>query len=276
MRVLYVLLSLMMSSQVWALDASIRFDRTMGLLIGDSITATVTLPVDVEAIDLHSLPAHEKRQGPWLILHDRKLLENMLVMHFQIINVPAENRTIETPLMQLRTLDGAFINVPPALLQIGSFLEKKEGGHLPRGDAPLPATDNDALYQQLWISLAVWLLVVGVATAWHYGFRPHERLPFAAALHELNKLRWLRKLDDDKVSRVLHQAFNRSADRVVIHSQLNYLWQQCPWLTPLKTEIEAFYLQSAAHYFSPSASAAPTYTNMRQLAKACRALEKMA
>ncbi len=66
-------------------------------------------------------------------------------------------------------------------------------------------------------------------------------------------------------------AFNRSAG-----SQLDKLWQQCPWLLPLQSEIDSFYQQSATHFFSAQGGDAKDFSQLLDLARACRAREKMA
>jgi mxaA protein len=95
-------------------------------------------------------------------------------------------------------------------------------------------------------------------------------------MFELNKMRLLGRKDADAASRCLHQAFNRSAGRVVINSELAGLWQQCPWLTPLKAEIDSFYRSSAAHYFSRTQAEQQDFDAMLKLARACREKERLA
>lgn len=278
MRFIILITFLMSSVSALAADAKMTLDRNLGLLIGDQVTATVELPVDTSQLDKHSLPAHEKRYGPWLVLHDLSMHDHTLILEFQLINVPAENRSVTTPELSLRTVEGDFINLPQMPLQIGSFLEPGEGraAHLPLADAPLPEHDSHLLKQQLWWGLLVLLLSTLVWLVWHFGLRPRKRLPFATALFELNKMRLLGRKDKDEASRSLHHAFNRCAGRVVIHSQLDKLWQACPWLEPLKDDIESFYAQSAVHFFSRDAAEAKDFDQLLSLTKACRAREKVA
>jgi mxaA protein len=89
-------------------------------------------------------------------------------------------------------------------------------------------------------------------------------------------MRLLGRKDADAASRSLHHAFNRCAGRVVINSELDKLWQQCPWLEALKADIESFYHASAAHYFSPSAAEQKDFEEILKLAKACRERERLA
>jgi len=278
MRFLALFFSLCLSFSSYAIDTKISLDRSWGLLIGDSVTATVELPVAASDIDSHSLPALDKRYGPWLNLDDMELVGKQLKLHFQLINVPAENRQVATPEMQLRTQEGEFITIPSVPMQIGSFLDSQEskGTLVPRGDINLTTESDRALKTQLWFALAVLIISVLTWLIWHFGLRPRERLPFAAAMFELNKMRLLGRKDSDKASRSLHHAFNRSAGRVVIHSQLSKLWENCPWLQPLQQDIESFYQQSAAHFFSRDKAEQKDFNQLLELAKACRARERVA
>lgn len=280
MRNWFVLALFLFSLQAQAIDTRIELDRSWGLLIGDMVTATIELPVTESALDTSSLPQHEKRYGPWLYLHDSQLEGNILLLHYQLINVPAENRQVATPELELRTESGEFIRVPSVPMQIGSFME--QGGEeaapvmTPRGDMRLVPTEQTTLVWQLWTTLTVLLLSSLIWLLWHFGLRPRQRLPFAAAMFELNKVRLLGRKDADAASRSLHRAFNRCAGRVVIYSELDMLWQACPWLTPLQTEIESFYQASAAHYFSPAAAEQKDFNALLRLAKLCRKRERLA
>ncbi len=281
MRNCLVLVLFLFSLQAQAIDTSIELDRSWGLLIGDRLTATVELPVPVTELDSHSLPQHEKRYGPWLYLHDSELQGKTLTLHFQLINVPAENREVATPELELRTQDGEFITVPSAPMQIGSFMEQSAEGEgmpsvIPRGDMRLLTSDESTLVLQLWTTLTVLILSTVIWLFWHFGLRPRQRLPFATAMFELSRMRLLGRKDPDAASRSLHHAFNRCAGRVVINSELDKLWQQCPWLEPLQADIESFYRASAAHYFSPSATEQKGFEELLKLARACRERERLA
>jgi len=281
MRVFTLMSLFLVSLQLQADDASITLDRSWGLLVGDQITATVTLPVAAAELDSHSLPQHDKRYGPWLYLNDSALSGKQLTLYFQLINVPAENREVETPEFELRTQAGDFISVPTTTMQIGSFMEQAGDAETaavpaPRGDLRLLPSEPHDLRWQRNLALLVLILSSLIWLVWHFGLRPRHRLPFATAIFELNKMRLLGRKDADAASRCLHQAFNRSAGRVVINSELDVLWQKCPWLTPLKSDIDGFYRSSAAHYFSRTQAEQQGFDAMLKLARACREKERLA
>ncbi len=277
MRLFALFLFTLVAANAYAEDVTIHFDRSWGLLVGDQIHATIHLPVDSSQLEAHSLPQLEKRYGPWLQLLERKSKEDVMSLTFQIINVPAQTREVQTPVIELRTQDGEFLTIPAATIELGSFLSNKEGSkHQPRSDAVLPAQNHQQLLTGLWTAIAVLVLSILIWLAWHFGFRPRHRLPFATAVFELNKMRLLGRKNADEASRQLHHAFNRSAGRVLVKNDLPLLWAECPWLEPLAAEIESFYQQSASHFFSREPMEQKSFSESLELARKCRAKEKMA
>lgn len=277
MRAIVIFLTgLFWINPAYSLEASVSLDRTLGLQVGDEFTATITLPVSVDDIDSHSLPAHEKRQGPWLILHERYFIGDTFKLEYQVINVPAENRVVATPEMQLRTLDGAFIDIPSVNFQLGSFLVESEVGYTPLDDASLPTLNQSLAKRELLMSVILFIVVGLIWFVWHFGLHPRERLPFANAMFELNKMRWLKRKDDEIASRILHKAFNDSVGQVIVQSQLAALWDACPWLKDLESDINSFYQASTNYYFSPEPGERISFAALYDLAKACRKREMMA
>lgn len=279
MRCFILLISFMFSSSLMAENVTITLDRSWGLLIGDDIVTHVVLPVNVSDIDEDSLPQLDKRYGPWLQLQQMTSSGQQLELHYQLINVPAETRQLDTPTYTLRTTSGELLTIPAARFSAGSFLEKTEGDPTERalrGDYQLAAADFGRLQKQLLCAGAVALLSGLIWLVWHIGLRPGKRLPFARAVFSINKLRWFGHKDIDTATRIMHRAFNESAATVITHSQLSQLWDACPWLVDLKPEITAFYQQSASHYFSQHAQQSMTFDSLLGLSRACRAREKMA
>ncbi len=145
-----------------------------------------------------------------------------------------------------------------------------------RGDQQLLPADFAPLQKQLTYAIAVALITALIWLVWHIGLRPGKRLPFARAVFSMNKLRWFGHKDVDAATRVMHHAFNDSAGTVVIYSQIQQLWDACPWLADLQPEITGFYQQSASHYFSRDPQQNADFDSLIKLARACRAREKMA
>ncbi len=97
MRRWILFISFIFSSQLMAQDVSINMDRSWGLLIGDIVTTSIVLPISVSDIDADSLPQLNKRHGPWLNLVQVFSNNNVLELQYQLVNVPAETRTLQTP-----------------------------------------------------------------------------------------------------------------------------------------------------------------------------------
>jgi len=279
MRCLILLISFMFSSQLMAEEVTISLDRSWGLLIGDSVTASVMLPVNVSDIDEDSLPQLGKRHGPWLQLQQITANGRQLELHYQLINVPAETRELDTPTYTLTTVGGESLTIPSARFSAGSFLNKTDDSPTERalrGDRQLAPADYSRLQKQVTYAAAVALFSALIWFVWHIGLRPGKRLPFARAVFSIHRLRWFGHKDVDAATRVIHHAFNESAATVVTYSQLQQLWDACPWLVDLQPEITAFYQQSASHYFSQHSQQKLAFDSLLNLARACRAREKMA
>lgn len=122
MRRWILFISFIFSSQLMAQDVSINMDRSWGLLIGDIVTTSIVLPISVSDIDADSLPQLNKRHGPWLNLMQVFSNNNVLELQYQLVNVPAETRTLQTPTYTFRTNAGELLNIPSAEFSAGSFL----------------------------------------------------------------------------------------------------------------------------------------------------------
>jgi len=279
MRRWIFIFSFIFSSQLMAQDVTIKMDGSWGLLIGDIVNASIVLPVSVSDIDADSLPQLNKRHGPWLNLLQISSNSNVLELQYQLVNVPAETRTLQTPSYTLRTNAGQLLNIPPAEFSAGSFLnatDKNATEMTLRRDQRLLPADFSTLENQRTYAIAVALITALIWLVWHIGLRPGKRLPFAKAVLSMNKLRWFGHKDVDGATRVMHHAFNDSAGTVVIYSQLQQLWDACPWLADLQPEITRFYQQSASHYFSRDSQQNADFDSLIKLARSCRAREKMA
>jgi mxaA protein len=278
MRRLIFVISFIFSSQLMAEEVTITLDRSWGLLIGDEVVASVNLPINTSEIDQDSLPQLGKRHGPWLYLQEVVADGEQLQLHYQLVNVPAETRQLATPTYTLRTMGGELVNIPSTSFSAGSFLNTTDDATTValRGDQQLLAADFAPLQKQLFYATLVALLTALFWLIWHIGLRPGKRLPFAKAVFSMNKLRWFGHKDVDSATRVMHHAFNESAGTVVIYSQIQKLWDSCPWLVDLQPEITRFYQQSASHYFARNSQQSADFDSLIKLARACRAREKMA
>lgn len=258
--------------------AESELQQQYGLQLGDQVTMTVTLPVDVDAIDTTALPETEVRQGPWFYLRSLDLGEKQLQLHLQVMNVPIDHREVMTPRWQLRTVDDAFIEIERLPVVLGSSVARElipeQSAMQP--DMPAPEVGTAAAQQRLTLAIVVLFVGLLILIIWHLGLRPRQQLPFARARLRL----WLMSLRGQRdviaAARVLHGAFNQSAGAVVVSDRLSVLFEQCPWLTPLSDDIRHFYQHSASQFFSRQAEASLQFSDISKLVRACREREKLA
>ncbi|MFW5450097.1 MAG: hypothetical protein ACKE9I_00745 [Methylophagaceae bacterium] len=260
--------------------AKVSLDRAWGLLIGDELQLQIELPIDVGDLDPTSLPQIDKRYGTWLYLKALTRTDNMLWLSYQIVNVPADTIEVYTPTFNVRQLDDQWITVPEVAFTIGTLLTEQTGGSVNnsvlKADRKPTLISTSETKSRLKIASLLTIIFSLILLAWHIGWRPKNRQPFAQAVHELARLKWSRSMQQDQPSRILHTAFNNTSGTVVVHSELVQLLSQAPWLQPLEQEISQFYLSSANHFFNRNIEQEPDFDAVIKLAKACRSKEKLA
>lgn len=257
------------------LDVSV--DRAWGLVLGDDVTIKIDLTTLEQGLEESSLPLEEKRYGTWLYLKTLEQAATHLVFHYQIVNVPLKNTVIETPRFDVKQSDGQWLTLPITSLTIGPSLAVDEGIEniiaKPDIKPTLIATDDAVMRLKGFILLAV---TSGLILAlWHFGWKKTHRQPFAQAVHDLSRLKF-HAVTAEQAARILHTAFNHTAGTVVVYGELDRLFEQCPWLQSLQSDIAGFYQQSEQHFFARHAQQGPDLDSVRKLAKACRAKEMIA
>ena len=253
-------------------------DRAWGLLLGDELTITVDTSTSESGINDTSLPPIEKRYGTWLYLKQIEMKEKTLEFHYQVVNVPGKNTAIETPPFDIKQNNEKWLVIPSVSLSIGPALATAEGIsnlELKADSKPtLINTDKMASDFKRYAIIAViaWLLLA----LWHFGWKTKNRNPFAQAVHDLGRLRWKRSVSPDDASRILHTAFNRTSNTIVVYGEIDNLLEGAPWLSSLQDDIKDFYQQSEQHFFARQAGQEPDLELIKKLAKACRAKEMLA
>lgn len=272
-----LLFSLVSATSYAGQSATTTVDRAWGLLLGDEVIATVSLPDEHGNLDLNSLPQTGRRFGTWLYLKHLQLVDDTLEFRYQVVNVPKENTVIETPIYEISDDKGNIITLPSVDISIGPLLSLKENEQLTlKADHAPIYLPTDAFEQRLKTAVVVAVCVSVILVMWHFGWKPKNRQPFAQAVHELSRLRWKRSKDKNQPTRILHAAFNNTAGTILVHKELAQLFEMSPWLSSLETEIEQFYLTSAGHFFTKEAGQEPALAEIVKLAKACRSKEKLA
>lgn len=232
-------------------DAIVEQPRPFGYTVGDIATQRVLLP---DGFAPSALP-EAARASAWLERRPARLERapdgrRWLAVDYQIVNAPRALATVTLPPWQLAGPTGtSALRIPGASLTVGPLTTPAEPGQvLPlRPDRTAPAIDTAGMQRRLWLwvgtlaaTLAAWLAYAG----WN-SWRAGRTLPFARALRELRG-----QADQPLAAHVaLHQAFDRTAGRVVHAGTLAALFERAPHLQALQVPIERFYAQSAALFF---------------------------
>jgi mxaA protein len=255
-------------------DAVVRQPRAFGYTVGDIAVQQVLLAREGRAFVPAALPA-PARVTAWLERRAARVEASAdgarwLVVEYQVVNAPRALATIPIPAWELAGTGGAApLKIAPAALSIAPLTAPLRAGEaLPlRPDRPAPVIDTAAMQRTLllWLAalascVAAWLAYAG----WH-AWRDRWALPFTHALHVL-----LGQAADARAAHLaLHQAFDRTAGRVLHPGALEPLFARAPHLQPLRAEIEAFYAQSAALFFGAGlpADALPPQALCRELSR---------
>ncbi len=271
---------------LWSLSVSaaqtseVDVDRAWGLLIGDVITVTATIPVQTDDLDLSSLPQTNKRYGVWLYLQSLQAHDNVLTLRYQVTNVPKQNQVVQTPEFTITTLGNEKLIIPSTALSMGSLLVATDVDNVrdltPKPEHQPKLIDTSPLQQRLLFFVALTFILAIVWMVWHFGWTFKNRKPFAKAVSQISRLRWLPSKQPNQAARLLHAAFNETAGTTVVQNNIDVMLVNVPWLAPLSDEITRFYQQSEQHFFQRDAQQEPDLTRVLQLAKKCRAKEKLA
>jgi mxaA protein len=281
--VLIGLINLVCCFQVLAETSQVapaQLNKSWGVLLGDVITMSVELPIPASDVDMSSIPHVDKRFGDWLSIRDIVINDSQLLIDFQLVNVAPETTEVLTPKLSFRSIDSAFIDIEQVPFTISPVIPKADKDSVSKlvlKPAHQPEMiDTNAIYQTLMLGVVSSALLLLVLVVWSVGWRPRNRLPFAEALHGLRMLRWQHNNDPQQAVRIVHKAFNRTANKTVVFSQLDQLFKAAPWLQPLEQQITSFYEVSSQHFFSQAGSEGHDIKQLKQLLKACRAKEKLA
>ena len=257
------------------LDVSV--DRTWGLLLGDDVNVKVDLTSLNDSIVRSSLPQQEKRYGTWLYLKNIDETAEQLVFHYQIVNVPLKNTSIDTPKFDVKQQNEKWVVVPSTSIIIGPSLAVADGLANIAAKPDMKPTLISTVESERQLKLSSIIAIVSglILALWHFGWKTKNRQPFAQAVHDLSRLTW-HAVTPDQAARILHTAFNHTSGTIVVYGELDRLLKEHSWLEPLKQDIELFYTQSEHHFFARNAQQGPDIDDVRKLAKACRSKEMLA
>lgn len=271
------------------LELSRRTPRAVGYLIGDRIAHRIDLKVDPDyRLEPTSLPPGG-RIDVWLTQAPPQLTSWRLpgsrhyrvALSYQLVGVPRAPRTLEIPPLELRLRSGALVHrvALPTWRFTVAPLVSPSSGEVPALDElrasldPLPLAT--AGYQLRAGAAGSLLLVMAGIGLWHRLRRRVGRAaarPFARAWAELRRLP--ASAAPEQAMRIMHRAFDRSAGRSLLSSNLMPLFEARPGLGAARDQIEDFYAASDRYFFEGQSSALPDSGRLRALCRRCRKLER--
>lgn len=240
-------------------EVTIEQPRAFGHVIGDLLTQRVLLERGGHGVQPRSLPG-AGRVGSWLERRGARIERDgagrrWLVVEYQLVNAPQALATVQLPRWELPlTGGGAALQVPEWPLSVAPLTPRSafSAGALTalRPDLPPPRIDTQPIERRVAVLGAVLALVLCAWLVWWLWRNRGDaaQLPFARALRELHALSNGAEAGPP-AWQALHRAFDRTAGLVVQASTLPRLFERAPHLLPLRGAIEAFYAQSAAHFY---------------------------
>jgi len=228
--------------------------RPFGYTVGDLATQRVLLVPGAK--DPAVLP-EAGRANAWLERRTARIERDAdgrrwLAVDYQVITAPRSLASVPVPAWELAGAAGKpALRVPAATISVGPLTSAPAAGEAIslRPDHAAPAIATAAMQRRLWLwlsALAATLLAWLAFTGWS-AWQARSSLPFAHALRQL-RARGTAAAD----ARVmLHQAFDRTAGRVLHAGTLATLFERAPWLEAVQPRVERFYADSAGLFFGP-------------------------
>lgn len=273
---------------------SVRQPRPFGYVIGDRLEQRISLRAPAGfSLDPKSLPRFG-RTGLWLELAPPRLRSDReggatryrLTLDYQVINVPAQVRTIDLPEVDLvfsgrtgpvsTTVDEWPITIAPIT---PTYVLARAGLTAIRPDAR-PSIPDPGRY--MWLTLlwaaAIIVVIAGIA-AQRRGipWLRHGARPFAGAARDIAKLA---RLPPERATyrrglQRLHRAFDAAAGHALFGDLLPALLAAHPELSRLRADIEQFYADSQREFFGIQAGTA-SLGEVLALARRCGEAEAAA
>jgi len=252
--------------------------RPFGYLVGDVLVQKIRLSVDGRPVEIVDPPRKDKI-GVWLSrratsFETRADGTRWMLLDYQIINASKDVDVIHLPKLHLRTRSPkVFLDVPEWPITVGAITPsqvRNQGGLLAlQPDEPAPRIDTAVIHHRLQLALLGLLFTVLVWLGWWRlrEWQASRAMPFARARRELRSF----SPTSPAAWRAVHRAFDATAGRVVQPVSLPRFFEQAPQYAPLKSEIEAFYADSAALFFG---GAMPSAAMLSSLCAKLRAIEK--
>jgi mxaA protein len=268
-----------------AAEASVQQPPAYGHVIADVLEQKVLLEDRGRRVDLVSPPS-AGRISLWLerrpaSIETDRAGRRWLVLHYQIVNAPEQLAAVTIPALKLPLASGATLDIPEWSVTVAPLTlgEPPNVGRLTplQGDRIVAAPPVAPIRR----SIAIWgSATFGILIAWGLWWfwreqRERAALPFARTWRALRGRDAASMEGDAQTWRLLHDALNATAGRVVRSRSLPELLRHAPHLQTLEPQIEAFFRCSSARFFQ-GAQPAPQQEHfaLREFARALYRAER--
>ena len=267
----------------------VKNSRAYAYHIGDTLSRNIQLQLRKPFKLKTDLLPKPKRMGRWLNVTeiDFTTLDNEtstqydIVIKYQIINIISELKELALPRHYLTYYDSAASNAKSAQLEIPlstigvAAVTNPNNEDIQLDVKPVLLTQT---YNDLFLYGGLLLLsLVGLSLLlWGAPFSSKEK-PFSDALRSLKKIPqndWDNS-QREKALKLIHQAFNRTANKTVFMDKTGDFFSSQKHFLPLRKEIETFFRESKDYFFKASDDSEPSsLENLIKLVKSCKKIEQ--
>lgn len=270
-----------------------RLSRNFGYVIGDLVTRSITLEIEhPHNLQREQIPESGKinhrlelRSSNLEIKNRRGYTRYELTLMYQIFNTAAEKNTILLPGFEL-TLDTVERRLPIVFqglpIQTMRITPDDPTRSLQVLDLQPLAAPQLASLGSTWFQLIV--SCVGIVISLLILAFLYTGLPWIKKLQgpfskTFIKLRSLKKSTDgpsgyQRGLRYLHDAFNQTHGKVLLHDDLDDFLQQHASFNQIRPELAQLFAKSRAVFFSGADSADASIAELLSICRKCRDIER--
>jgi mxaA protein len=242
-----------------AAEASVQQPPAYGHAIADVLEQKVLLEEHGRRVDLVAPPS-AGRISLWLERRPSSIATDSagrrwLVLRYQIINAPEQLSSVTIPALKLPLASGATLDIPDWSVTVAplTLSEPPNVGRLTplQGDRIVAAPPLAPIRRAIAIWASATFVIMIAWGLWWFWREQRERaaLPFARTWRALRGRDAASMEGDAQTWRLLHDALNATAGRVVRARSLPDLLHRAPHLQTLEPQIETFFRHSSARFF---------------------------
>jgi mxaA protein len=265
-----------------AAEASVQQPPAYGHAIADVLEQKVLLEQQGHRVDLVAPPS-AGRISLWLERRPSSISTDSagrrwLALRYQIINAPEQLTSVTIPALKLPLASGATLDIPewPVTVAPLTLSEPPNAGRLTplQSDRIVAAPPLPPIRRSIAIWGSATFVILIAWGAWWFWREQRERagLPFARTWRALRGRDAASMEGDVETWRLLHDALNATAGRVVRPRSLPELLRHAPHLQTLEPQIETFFRRSSARFFQDAQNAQPPQREHFSLREFARAL----